>query len=556
MVSTESSGSTEEETVTTATLPQDRRRLLRSRSAAAPRMSFGGARVARSFIGAALTLLAVLLAARTPLVSPSLLAPAFLAVGLSVTAGIHLVGLVQGRRGTSAEDELRRARHLAQHDELTGLLNRNSILTELGHSLREAERRNMTVGILFLDLDRFKSVNDSMGHGVGDELLKSVAGRFRGVLRSGDLVGRTGGDEFVVICGGLLDPTTVDRIAHNLLATFDDPVRINGSELLVRASIGVTTFQRGDGRTAEEVLRDADTAMYAAKAERTGVRVFDENHRKAVVERMEVERELLPALAADQFKVFYQPIVSWSARETVSLEALVRWQHPELGLLGPHRFLPVVEESGLIDRLGQAVLREALGQQAIWKSRWGAASGAAVSVNVAEGQLVDRAFPEVVASAIDFAGVDPAKVTLEITEDVMIEHLDDSLTTLRRLSELGVSLVIDDFGTGRSSLSWVKQLDMIDGIKIDRSFITGIPDDQVDVAIVDAIVRMTKAVGLHVVAEGVETIAQAEVLARSGVDLMQGYLFSKPGRAMDIEVRPPFEAVVSIEPPPPVLRAI
>ncbi len=482
-----------------------------------------GPRLTRSLIGVGVTLVAVLIGGRFDVSLPFVLG-----VGLSVTASMHAGALIQGLRGYFAEDELTHARQLAHLDELTGLPNRSSIMSEISAAIDDSNDRHTIMGVIFMDLDRFKAVNDSMGHGVGDELLKVVSSRLREACGSEDTVGRFGGDEFVVITRGLTSHDTVRRVAESIRTSFSEPIRIDGSELLMGCSLGVTTAGRGDPRTASELLRDADTAMYAAKNERSGVRVFDEHHRQAVVERMGIERELLKAFARDQFKVFYQPIISWKRNRISSFEALVRWEHPELGLIAPDRFLPVVEDSGMMGRLGEAVLRETLAQKVAWNHSHPDSADVSVGVNVAERQLLDHTFPQQVAAAIEWTGIDPASVTLEITEDVMIERLDDSLSVLRDLASLGVSLVIDDFGTGRSSLAWVKKLDMIDAIKIDRSFIIEIPGGHVDMAIIDGIMLMAEAVGHRVVAEGVETLEQANALDSLGVELMQGYLFARP----------------------------
>ncbi|MEM7023205.1 MAG: EAL domain-containing protein [Pseudomonadota bacterium] len=490
-----------------------------------------GPRLTRSLIGVAVTFIAVVVGNDF-----GVSAPFVLGVGLSVTLTMHAGALVQGLRGRFAEDELTHARQLSQLDELTGLPNRSSIMSEIGKAVREADEKQTIMGVIFMDLDRFKAVNDSMGHGVGDELLRVVAARLQAACRDDDVVGRFGGDEFVIIVRGLTAHDTVRRVAESIRDSFSNPIQIDGSELLMGCSIGVTTAGRGDSRTASELLRDADTAMYAAKNERSGVRVFDEHHRQAVVERMGIERELLKALSRDQFKVFYQPIISWDQDRLSSFEALVRWEHPEFGLIRPDRFLPVVEDSGMMSRLGETVLRETLAQKMQWQHSHPGSADVSVGVNVAERQLLDRSFPGQVAAAIEWTKIDPAKVTLEITEDVMIERLDDSLTQLRELADLGVSLVIDDFGTGRSALAWVKKLDMIDAIKIDRSFIIGIPDESIDMAIIDGIMLMAEALGHKVVAEGVETFEQAQALESLGVELMQGYLFARPEPASSLDM--------------------
>ena len=490
------------------------------------------ARLARSFVGATVTLGAITIGSD---LGGSL--PIILGVGLAVTVSIHAAGLLQNLRGLFAEDELTNARRLEHVDELTGLANRSSVMSAIKNALRDSAKRDTAMGVIFLDLDRFKAVNDSMGHAVGDELLKVVAARLRSACRSSDVVGRFGGDEFVIVIHGLLDPDSIRRVADKIRDSFADPIRIDGSQLLMGVSLGVTTAKGIDGRSASEVLRDADTAMYAAKAERSGVRVFSDQDREAVVERMGVERGLLEAFDKNQFTVFYQPVISWGDAKLRSFEALVRWQHPEHGLIAPDRFLPVVEDSGLIGRLGETVLRQTLAQANEWDQAHPDMRSVSFAVNVAERQLLDQSFPEQVAAALRWAGMDPSRLTLEITEDVMIERLDDSLTVLRELADLGVSLVIDDFGTGRSSLAWVKKLDMIEAIKIDRAFTMGIPADPVDLAIIDATMLIAESLHLDVVTEGVETAEQAQALDSLGVALMQGYLFARPepGGAIDVE---------------------
>jgi len=391
--------------------------------------------------------------------------------------------------------------------------------------------------VLFLDLDRFKAVNDSMGHEAGDELLKAVARRLKSTLRAADTVGRFGGDEFVVICRGLLEPHSVHRVAEAVLESFRVPLVIGNADHVATPSIGISTAAVEDDRSAVEMLRDADTAMYEAKRARTGLSVFDERSRESLIERLQVESQLRPAMANNQFAVYYQPIVDVRLERVVSYEALVRWNHPEHGLLGPDRFLDVVEESGLMARLGEVVLRESLAQKSLWTHMEPGANHLGIGVNVAERQLVDPRFPEQIQEALEWADVRPEELILEITEDLMIEHLDGSLSVLRSLGDIGVSLVIDDFGTGRSSLSYVKRLDMIDAIKIDRSFVTGIPNGKVDLAIIEAIVSMAEALELDIVAEGVETTAQARTLSQMGIHRMQGFLFDRPAPADGLDIK-------------------
>jgi diguanylate cyclase (GGDEF)-like protein len=457
--------------------------------------------------------------------------------GLAATISIMASQAANRFRGVSTIEELRRARHMATYDRLTGLLNRQSLMVELDDAINAARRTDTVVGVLFLDLDRFKAVNDSMGHEAGDELLKAVARRLKSSLRAADIVGRFGGDEFVVICRGLLEPHSVHRVAEAVLESFRVPLVIGNAEHVATPSIGISTAAVEDDRTAVEMLRDADTAMYEAKRARTGLSVFDERSREFLIERLQVESQLRPAMTNNQFAVYYQPIVDVKLERVVSYEALVRWNHPEHGLLGPDRFLDVVEESGLMARLGEVVLRESLAQKSLWTHMEPGANHLGIGVNVAERQLVDPRFPEQIQEALEWADVRPEELILEITEDLMIEHLDSSLSVLRSLGDIGVSLVIDDFGTGRSSLSYVKRLDMIDAIKIDRSFVTGIPNGKVDLAIIEAIVSMAEALELDIVAEGVETSAQARTLSQMGIYRMQGFLFDRPAPAEGLDIK-------------------
>jgi diguanylate cyclase (GGDEF)-like protein len=457
--------------------------------------------------------------------------------GLAATISIMASQAANRFRGVSTIEELRRARHMATYDRLTGLLNRQSLMVELDDAINAARRTDTVVGVLFLDLDRFKAVNDSMGHEAGDELLKAVARRLKSTLRAADIVGRFGGDEFVVICRGLLEPHSVHRVAEAVLESFRVPLVVGNAEHVATPSIGISTAAVEDDRTAVEMLRDADTAMYEAKRARTGLSVFDERSREFLIERLQVESQLRPAMANNQFAVYYQPIVDVRLERVVSYEALVRWNHPEHGLLGPDRFLDVVEESGLMARLGEVVLRESLAQKSLWTHMEPGANHLGIGVNVAERQLVDPRFPEQIQEALEWADVRPEELILEITEDLMIEHLDSSLSVLRSLGDIGVSLVIDDFGTGRSSLSYVKRLDMIDAIKIDRSFVTGIPNGKVDLAIIEAIVSMAEALELDIVAEGVETTAQARTLSQMGIHRMQGFLFDRPAPAEGLDIK-------------------
>ena len=458
-----------------------------------------------------------------------------IACGVLVSLITGLTSAMQRHTVEAATELLAATEHRAHHDRLTGLLNREGVLRRLEMSITEADKHNTALGVLFLDLDRFKMVNDSMGHETGDVLLTLVGERIRDAVRNTDVVARFGGDEFVVICGGLIHEDSVVAVASQILTAFEQPLIIDGGEFVVTPSIGIATTTRGRSRTANDLLRDADAAMYRAKRTRSGYSVFDEAQRQDVMTRMQTERALRSALDSSALEVYYQPIVDANTRSLRELEALVRWDRPGEGLVSPASFLPVAEEAGLMAALGELVLREACAQSVLWNHGALAGGRVGIAVNVAERQLIDKNFPALVAQILHWSGLEPWQLTLEITEDLVIDHLDSSLSVLRDLKRLGVALAIDDFGTGRSSLSYVKRLDMVDGLKIDKSFVHDIGKGQVGHTIIEAIVSMAAALELTIVAEGVETEHQFQYLRDLGVTLMQGYLFQPPMAAHALE---------------------
>lgn len=417
--------------------------------------------------------------------------------------------------------------HDARHDTLTGLPNRAELFRVLDSSIIEARQADLVLGVLFLDLDRFKMINDSLGHEVGDEVLKVVADRLRAAIRTTDVAARLGGDEFVVLCRDLISAESVVAMARQILRRFDDPVAIKGQDYRIGASVGISIALPGQYRLADDLMRDADAAMYRAKETKTGFAVFDDEHRLQVMDRMDIERDLQAAFERKEFVVYYQPIVDVAARSLYGFEALVRWQHPTRGLLGPATFLGVAEDAGLMARLGDFVLREACAQAAVWNHISPAARRVKMSVNLAEQQLVDTGLPSRVAAVLDWAGLQPEQLVLEITENVIVDHLD-GLETLRELRRLGIELSIDDFGTGQSSLGYVKQFDMVTVLKIDQRFVRDMRTGDADRAIIEAVLAMATALGMRVVAEGVEYEDQLSELKRLGVSLMQGYLFNSP----------------------------
>lgn len=466
---------------------------------------------------------------------------------VALVAGLGLA-LIGGLFSASAQryavtlGRLERSEHDARHDRLTGLVNRAGI-TEALSDMLEDRNRNELVGVLFLDLDRLKIINDSMGHSAGDEVLQIVAQRLRSLVRDGDVVGRFGGDEFVIASRGLRAISDLERSADRVLTALRDPVVLaDESSQTVSASIGIAYVSSGGAGisgaggeetgwgtdSAEALLRDADLAMYRAK-ENGGARysVFDTELRTQALARLEVERELRRAIRTGQLVVHYQPIIDIRTGQVDRLEALVRWQHPVRGMVPPGQFLSVAAESGLIIDVGEHVLREACRQVGVWSAAVG--RDICVSVNVAERQLMDSGLLDTVRRVLAETGVSPSQLELELTEELMAEKLDRRLSILRDLEAMGIKLAIDDFGTSRASLGQLKRLDMVATLKIDRAFVIDVASDPVDRKIITAIVALADSMGMEVVAEGVEDPDQVLVLQELGVNLIQGFYFERPG---------------------------
>ncbi|MEA2358633.1 MAG: hypothetical protein QOI62_1893 [Solirubrobacteraceae bacterium] len=428
-----------------------------------------------------------------------------------------------------------RLAHQALHDDLTGLPNRGLLLDRLGHALERSERQGSPVAVLFMDLDNFKVVNDSLGHHVGDQLLLEVAARLQRVLRRSDTVGRIGGgtvarfggDEFVVLCEDLTEEREALVIAERISRALAQPVVLGGQELVVSASIGLAVGT-GGGATPEALVRDADAAMYRAKEQGPGrCEVFDQAMRSRLLERMASETELRRAIDGGELRLVYQPIVAVADGSVHAVEALVRWQHPVRGLVGPDEFIPVAEDSGLILGLGRWVLSEACRQATEWEDAWGDCPAPRMFVNLSARQLADRDLVEHVTAILSETGLAPERLGLEITESLLMHEVDASIATLQALKALGVCLHLDDFGTGYSSLSYLKRFPL-DALKLDRSFVAGLGTDTQESAIVAAVVEMARALGLAVIAEGVETEEQLASLRGLGCELAQGYYFAHP----------------------------
>ena len=441
---------------------------------------------------------------------------------------------------TSAQDVTRRValeqqlRHQAFHDPLTGLANRALFYDRLQHALARISRGSAGLAVLLLDIDAFKRVNDSLGHTSGDELLVAVSQRLAADLRAADTAARLGGDEFVVLAEGLADPTEATALAERLQGALTEPFHLAGREVVVRASIGIASAGPGDTATAEELLRNADVAMYAAKAAgRGGHARFQPHMHAAAVARLEVESELRAALGAGQLELYYQPIVQLPGRQIVGAEGLIRWHHPAQGLIMPGQFIPVAEQTGLIDEIGAWVIEEACNQLAHWQRVGGPEE---VAVNVSARQLASaRSFVTLVRSCLATSGASPGGLTLEITESVVMADPDAARMALEELRGIGVRVAIDDFGTGHSSLSYLGRFPL-DYLKIDRSFVEGLGTDGPAAGgghtpLVSGIARLASALGLTVVAEGVETEFQAGAVESLGCQKAQGYLFGRPGPA-------------------------
>jgi diguanylate cyclase (GGDEF)-like protein len=430
----------------------------------------------------------------------------------------QLQGEIAERR--QAESKLN---YLAYHDPLTGLANRRCFIERLEQSLRESAEQDRQLAVLFIDLDQFKQVNDSLGHGVGDELLVAVAARLTEQVRLIDMLARLGGDEFICLMEGVRDEDEVALVANEIIDAFERPFGLGDNELFLSASVGVSLFPR-DGASVVELMRNADTAMYRAKAVGRGqFHFYTPEMTRDAQQRIRMENLLRRALEHDEFTVHLQPQVDTASGRLVGAEALVRWNSPELGLVMPTRFIPLAEDSGIIIGLGNWVLQETCRQVMQWSD-----SGfdlPMVSVNLSVKQLERPEFIDVLRDILEATGMEPAKLKLELTESVVM-GVGDACTVLQRLRELGISLALDDFGTGYSSLSYLKMLP-VQQLKIDRSFVTGIGRNPGDEAIIRTVIQLAASLGFEVVAEGVETAEQAAFLAGLGCQQLQGFLHGR-----------------------------
>ena len=421
----------------------------------------------------------------------------------------------------------------ALHDSLTGLPNRVLLLDRLAMSLARATRRRARVGVLFLDLDRFKLFNDSRGHAAGDALLRGVAERLQLAIRPGDTVSRFGGDEFVIVCDELADETEALRVGERVLRSLREPFPVGPEEVFLSGSLGIALAEADSDPDA--LLGDADAAMYRAKLRgRSRCEVFDHTMRQEAASRVATQGALHRALEREELRIVYQPVVSLASGAVVAAEALLRWLHPERGFVPPSDFVPLAEESGLIVPIGAWVLEGAVRHWAGWRSRHPDRLPPVLHVNLSPRQLHQQEFLGFVHHVLTRYGVEPGLVCVELTETVLMEDLERRRSPLSELRDLGVRIALDDFGTGYSSLTYLKRFP-VDCIKIDQSFVAGVAVDSFDAAIVQSVVDLAHTVGLSVVAEGLETPEQLARLRQLGCDQAQGYLFSRPRPAQDLD---------------------
>jgi diguanylate cyclase (GGDEF)-like protein len=423
------------------------------------------------------------------------------------------------------KDAEERVRFVATHDALTSLPNRVMFGQRLDHAIAQAQRHGRRLAVLFLDLDRFKVINDTLGHESGDALLREVARRLTQSLRATDTVARLGGDEFVVLLEDLPEPLFVATVAQKIIAALGEGYVLAGREYHVTASVGASTFP-DDAADAQTLLKNADMAMYRAKEQgRNTFQFYSSQLNLHSVQRLNLESGLRRAIEREEFVLHYQPQVELRTGRITGAEALVRWLHPELGLLPPGRFIGIAEETGLIVPIGDWVLRSACAAQRAWMDR--GLPALRVSVNLSARHFMRSELAHDVSAALAATGCDPARLELEITETSVMQEPERVVTLLQQIREIGVSVAIDDFGTGHSSLAYLNRFP-VDNLKIDRSFIADVPADKNNVAITQAVIAMGHSLGLRVIAEGVETPAQHGFLLAQKCDEYQGYFFSKP----------------------------
>ena len=451
-------------------------------------------------------------------------------VEFSIFPKMNKEGMIIGSRGIGhdvterkhAED---RIQFLATHDSLTGLPNRLMFSQLLKHSIESASRHKRQMAVFFIDLDRFKIINDTKGHDAGDQLLQEIASRYKQTLRAADVVSRLGGDEFVILIEEVNLISNVAIIAHKILESTIKPMLLLGDECRVTASIGISIYPN-DGEDEQSLIKNADIAMYFAKEEgKNNYQFYSKDIQAQSTERLAIETGLRLALEQNEFSLNYQAKVDFKTDEITGVEALLRWQNPLLGTVTPTQFIPVAEETGMIISIGKWVMKTACAQNVLWQKQ--GLPPICISVNLSLRQLTDDDLINDIKAALKESGMEPYLLELEITEGMIMSNPTPIIAILANIKKLGVRLSIDDFGTGYSSLAQIKHFP-VDTLKVDRSFIRNLPEDAENEATTKAIIAMGKTLGLTIVAEGVETIEQMNYLKEHSCDEMQGYFFSKP----------------------------
>ncbi|MBI2705418.1 MAG: bifunctional diguanylate cyclase/phosphodiesterase [Actinobacteria bacterium] len=446
-----------------------------------------------------------------------------LALLVLVPAGASIYAIRRYRDAAKAQGILR---DLSYHDPLTHLPNRRFLGEGFDEMLRDARRYNGRVAVLFVDLDGFKKINDTYGHETGDRVMAAVADRLRGALGQNDRVVRYGGDEFVALCPDVTNAASAEKIARRIIKAIEEPFDVAEDKLKLSASVGVALTEERCTRP-EEVLRDADAAMYQAKAKGAGTyALFDRSMRDQITPST-AERRLRQALENGEFRLYYQPIVSLWTKRLVGAEALLRWNDPSRGMVNPDEFLPALEETGLIVPIGNWVIDEVCRQSRTWQAMFPDRPALNIKLNVSARQLAQANFVDHLRECLTSSGADPDRICLEITEGALMYDVVSAWSTLRECKNLGVSLALDDFGTGYSSLSYLRQFSL-DLLKIDKSFVDGLGQSREDTTIVEHVIGMAKALGIVTVAEGVENEEQVTQLRAMNCDLAQGYYFSHP----------------------------
>ncbi|PYQ59608.1 MAG: hypothetical protein DMF58_11030 [Acidobacteria bacterium] len=456
----------------------------------------------------------------------------YIAFLLQAVTGMSMIACLLEDEREASELATVEMEHLAYHDALTGLPNRPLFMDRLIMSVAQASRSNQKLAVFFLDLDRFKDINDSLGHSTGDGLLKAVAERIHRCIREGDTVARLGGDEFTLLIPRIDHVEDAAKIAQKIIETLKIPFSILDHELFVTTSVGISVYP-DDGTDPETLVRNADTAMYRAKDQgRDNYQLYTPAMNARALERLALENMLRKALSHRELVLYYQPVADMKTKNVVGVEALIRWRHPERGLISPAHFIPVAETSGLIIPIGEWVLRTACKQIKLWHKRID--PELTVAVNLSARQFQQPNFTEQIAEVLEETGLAPRYLELEITESSAMQNAENTIYTLRELKALGVRIAMDDFGTGYSSLSYLKRFP-IDTLKLDQSFVRDITTDPSDAAIATAVIAMAHSLDLRVIGEGVETEEQFAFLLKQKCDYIQGYLFSPPQAVESLE---------------------